>query len=265
METAIHGYNRAERSLSNKILRKTYGKIKVDASTSTEKKTKEKKNQKYTSRRSLFPPLDNSKFNLTPLLKHQGPIKLHPLYEPLANLLRQHYEKQVFKKEVQAEKIEYKLIDELIKKAQKFPEAESLSELYPDDPSLKKLFYKMLKGTNNYSSARGITPLRSLLTLSKQEKAISPCFASPSLLEALFGEEIAAEILKLECSKWEESKNKYIASKEDIQNIIIKFPEKVALFTVLDPFLDYSKQLSPRDILGARDDITGIAVELRLK
>src|ERR1700722_10579233 len=94
IETAIHGYNRTERTLSNRILRKAYAKIKID--TGAEKQKKEKVLKNYSSMRSYFPPLENSKFNLKPLIKEQGTLKLHPLYEPLASLVRVLYEEKLF-------------------------------------------------------------------------------------------------------------------------------------------------------------------------
>ena len=181
IETAIHGYNRTERTLSNRIPRKEYAKIRKDGEEKKEKKEKVLKN--YSSMRSYFPPLENSKFNLRPLIKEQGTLKLHPLYEPLANLVRVLYEGKLFKK---SEGVEYKLLDEVLKKAQKFPETQNLAELYPEDPALRKIFYKMLKGTNQYSREKGIAPLGNFLFLGKEEKALFLSFSSPEILEALF-------------------------------------------------------------------------------
>lgn len=265
IETAIHGYNRTERVLFNKISQKAYQKVKKEkeASTATGKKTEKKRD--YIALRSLFPPLENSKFNLNPLLKEQGPLKLHPLYEPLANLLRLHYEKQVFKKEAKAEKLEYRLIDELVKKAQKFPDAENLAELHPDDPALRKIFYKMLKGTNKNSKDEGITPLGNILSLSKGDKAVFLCFASPTILEAFLGKEISLEIQKMEEAKSGELNKHYYVSKEDFQSIITKHPSLSPFLGPLEPFLDYSKQLTLRTQIGGRDRKTGIAVEKKLK
>lgn len=257
IETAIHGYNRTERMLSNRTARKEYGKIRVDSG--ADKPKKEKVLKKYSSMRSLFPPLENSKFNLRPLIKQEGTLKLHPLYEPLASLLRVLYEEKLFKK---SEGVEYKLLDEILKKAQKFPDTKVLAELYPEDPALRKIFYKMLKGTNQYSRKKGIAPLGSFLFLGKEDKALFLSFSSPEILEALFEKEISLEILKSERAKWEESKNYYYFSKEDFQNIIMnKALAKSTFFTSLEPFIDYSKQFMPRDLIAGRDQITGIAVE----
>lgn len=265
IETAIHGYNRTERTLSNTIPRKAYRKIKVEASSKIEKGNKEKGRKNYSSMRSLFPPLDNSKFNLSPLIKEPGTLKLHPLYEPLANLIRLQYRERLFKKEPKSEKLEYRLIDEILKKAQKYPDTENLAELYPEDLTLRKIFYKMLKGTNQYTEDKGIPPLGSFLVLSKKEKALSLSFTSPIILEAFLGKEIALEILEIERSKWRELNSYYYLSKEDFQNIAMKSPAKAAFFTSLDPYLDYSKQFTPRHQIGGRDRITGITVQKTLK
>lgn len=260
IETVIHGYNRTERALSNAIPRKVYKKIKEDKAKKADNQPKEKVLKKYSSMRCLFPLLETSKFNLGPLIRHQGTLKLHPLYEPLANLFRLQYGERVLKKEPKAEKLEYRLIDEILKKAQKLQDCENLAELYPEDPTLRRIFYKMLRGTNQYSNATGIPPLDSFLSLTKEEKALSLSFTSPAILEAFFGKEITLELLKVEYSKWMELNIYYYFSKEEFQNIMMKAPAKAAFFTSLDPFLDYSKQFEARSFIGGKDQITGITV-----
>lgn len=264
-ETAIYGYNRTERALHNTVVRKAYRK--ATAKPAGQKKSEEKKQEKkdYHSMRSLFPPLENSKFNLSLLIQHEGEVKLHPLYEPLAELLRILYEKNLFSKVKEEEKLEYRLIDELLKKAKKQPEAKHLAELFPQDPGLKAIYYKMIKGTNRYDRKAGLPPLGHFLSLDKAEKAAALSFASPEVLEAFFDPEIATEILALEKKKWEESSVYYYFSKEDFQNILMKFPAKTSLLSSFDSYLDDSKKIPPREGIGGRDSITGISIEMKLK
>ncbi len=262
IETTLNGYNRAERAVSNAISSKAYRKIKAEPIGKKEgEKSQTPKEKEYFSYRSLFPAFENSKFNLEPLIKQEGELRIHPLYEPLAEFLRILYRKNLFAKEKKSEKLEYHLIAEMIKKARKLGEVQSLAELYPEDPVLKGIYYKMLKGTNQYDRDRGIPPLGEFLSIRKGGKAVSLSFASPLLLEAFFGLEISSEILKVEREKWENSNKYYFFSKENLESLLMKNPTKAPLLHTFDPYLDYSKQFDKRTQLGGRDKITGIAVE----
>lgn len=264
METTFHGYNRTEMSVNNKIAQRTYRKIQGESLNPSQRQTGNASKGEYVSRRSLFPPLENSKFNLSPLIKLETDLKLSPLYEPLAELLRTLYKTNLFSKEKNADKLEYRLIEEMVKKARKVGEVEDVSELHPEDPALRKVFYKMLQGTNQYDRKTGIPPLRDFLTLGKGDKTVALSFASPLLLEALFGPEISQEILDVEREKAGNSNNYYYFSKEDLESLLLKTPNKTPLFAAFDPYLDYSKQFESRTEMGGRDKITGIGVEKRL-
>jgi hypothetical protein len=208
--------------------------------------------------------LESSKFYLKPLAKDDTEFKTHPLYEPLANLLRILYQKNLFSKPNTPGRVEYLLLDAIVKKIRKYPDAELLSDLCPDDPRLKAIYYKMLKGTNQYSPEKGIPPFSDFFSMEKSGKSISLSFASPPLLEALFGQEIALEILSNERKNSESSNKYYYISKEDLQNLLFKNPSTASLLPAIEPYLDHSKQLKPRNSLHGRDQITGIGLEKSL-
>jgi hypothetical protein len=265
LETTFHSFSHTERILCNKIAQKNYRKIKADPTPAKKVGENRKSKGKYQSMRTLFPPLENSKFNLRLLIECEGEVKLHPLYEHLAKLFRLLYQENVFAKEKSKEKPEYLLIDELLKKAKKNKEPTSLAELFPQDPMLQKIYHTMLRGTNQYGKEEGIPPLDHFLSLDKAKEAATLGFASPPVLEALFDKEITLEILNLEKKKWEESHTYYYFSKDDFQAILMKSPAKALLLSSIDPYLNHSKQFQPRLSIGGRDGKTGIAVELELK
>jgi hypothetical protein len=261
IENALHGYNHTERTVNNTIVQKAYRKIKTPPSDNKSKTSKAQSTKAHSSRRDLVPPLENSKFNLGPLIKQEGELKLSPLYEPLAELLRLLYRKKLFEKEKNSEKLEYRLIEAMLKKARKLPEVDHVADLYPEDLALRGIFYKMLKGTNQYSRDAGIPPLGYYLWAGKKDKAVALSFASPVLLEALFGMEISSEILNLERQKSDALNERYSLSKEDLQSILMKNPTKASLLTTLDSYLNYSKQPILRKQVAKRDKKTGILVE----
>lgn len=266
VENSLNGFNRAERVVNNAIVQKAYRNIKGEAIAKKESNSKKgkKKDKGYVSKRSSYPPLDSSKFNLGPLVHHEGELRLHPLYEMLAEFFRLLYKDRLFAKMPNAEKIEYRMTEALIKKARKFPEIENLAELYPDDPMLAKVFYKMLKGTNQYDRKQGIPPLADFISLNKEKTSASLSFASPILLEAFFGDEIAEQILQEEKKKWEDTNKYYYFSKEDLQAALMKNPARASSFSSLESYINYSKQLSPRTQIGGRDNKTGIGIEKQL-
>ena len=90
----------------------------------------------------------------------------------------------------------------MIQERKKHPSALLLTELFPEQEPLKTIYYKMLKGTNTYQSGTeiGHPPLGDYFCIDQSQikNPISFGAASSLLLHALFGDEIASEILKSE-------------------------------------------------------------------
>jgi hypothetical protein len=264
VESTLDGFNRTERAVNNAVRRKEYRKIKAESSRKKKEGRKQTKPKYYLSKRSFSPPFENSKFNLVPLLEHEGELTSHPLFKPLAHFLRLLYQKNLFEKEPAAKKIEYRLLEAIVKKARKSPQVSTLADLYPDDPKLSWIYYKMLKGTNQYNREEGIPPLGDFIVLHKGAPAISLMFASPLLLEALLGAEISTWIMLEEKRKWQESSKYYFISKDDLQPILSKDFSLASSFLALEPFMDYSKKLTRIQQISGRDKETGIGIEKSL-
>jgi hypothetical protein len=260
-ETTLNSFNRTERKVNNAIVQKAYRKAKGEAINKKENNSEQTKPKVYFSKRSFFPPFDNSKFNIAPLIKHEGDFKLHPLFEPLAEMVRLLYGNNLFERKPRLEKVEYRLLDALIMQARKHPESEDLAEVFPDDPVLRNIYYKMLKGTNRYSQTEGIPPLGDFVTIQNDANAISFYFASPLLLEALFGKEIALNVMQEEFEKWESSGKYHFYSKEDLQALLMKNPVLASKYSTLEPFFDFAKQFKPRTEMGGTDPKTGLSVK----
>ncbi len=263
LETVFNSFYRTETQINNTIVRKSYRKIKTESinkKESSEKKTTTKTST-YLSRRSFFPPFESSKFNMGALIKYEGEFKLHPLFELLAETLRLLYKKPLFDAEHYSKNIEYSLLEAILAKARKTPEAKDLVELCPDDPALHSLYYKLIKGTNQHSKKEGIPPLGDFVALKKEPAAIFFSFAAPVLLEALFNQEIAEHILAEERKKWEESNQYYYFTKEDLQPLLMKNPSLSAKHTSLESYLDYSKEMKARNEIGGIDRNTGLSIK----
>lgn len=265
IELTLEGYNHTEKAIRNALIKRSYDKIKEDMPPGTPKSEQApKKSYTCVSRREYVPPLETSKFYLKALSKAGVELSQHPLYEPLAELLRLLYKKTLFDKYPKSNKIEYRLVDALIKKMQKFPSAAQLSYLYPDDPELQKIFYKMLKGTNRYTDEAGIPPLSHFLSLENGDKAAHLGYASLPVLKALFGMQIASEILRIEEENRNSSQKQYALSKEELESLCLKDPIRSSLLTALQPYINYSKQVAKKKSLAKRDQRTGIGIEKEL-
>ncbi len=260
-ESALNSFYRTERQMNNTIAYKAYRKIKGEPINKKEGGSKKPKPSTYFSRRSYFPPFENSKFNIGPLIKYEGDFKHHPLFEPLAKMIRLLYQRTLFDTERHSEKVEYQLLEAVLAKARKNPEAKDLSELCPDDLALHSLYYKLLKGTNQYSQKDSIPPLGDYVALRKEPAAVFFSFASPVLLEALFNHEIAKYILEEEHKKCEQSNKYYYFSKEDLQSLLMKNPSLASKYGSLEPYLDYSKQIKARNEIGGVDPNTGLSIK----
>lgn len=258
-ESVLDSYNRVESNLQNRAARKTYTKLKGETIQSkTINASRNQQTNNLVSYRTLFPLLETSKFNLAPLIKDGGEFKLHPLYQPLANLLHILYGENLCK----TEDMEYRVLDALLPNARKNPDMESLAELVLDDPLIQKIYYKMLKGTNQYQVGKeGIPPLEDFITVRKENSAIFFSFASPGVLEALLGEEITSRILLEEEKKRKETNKYYYFSKEELQALVMNSPAQFSNFSSLDSYIDYSKQFKSRKERGGKDEKTGLSLK----
>ncbi len=258
-ETVFDSYNRVESNLQNKTIRKAYSKFTTEPTPAkTTNPTTKQTTKNFVSYRTFFPPLETSKFNLTPLIKDAAEFKLHSLYEPLANLFRILYGKNLYK----TENIEYRILDAMLTKARKNPELENLADIHLDDPEIKKIYYKMLKGTNQYEVGKaGIPPLGDFLAIGKENIAISFSFASAALLEAVLGKEITTHIFLEEEKKRTELNKHCYFSKEQLQALVTKNPAQFSNFSSIEPYIDYSKQFKSRKERGGKDEKTGLAIK----
>ena len=265
LESSFEGYQRTERKVNNALAQKAYRKIKGDPVKKNQKEPAIKTSKEFQSRRAFFPPFENSKCNLAPLFaSDQNPKSNHPLYEPIATLLRLLYEKSVFSKTAQGG-LEYQILDALLEKAKALETVTDLNELIPEDKALQPIYYKLLKGTNVCTEEKGYPPLSDYFSIQPGKLPIYLSFAAPQLLEALFGKEIKEFILNKEQKEWESTKKYVYFSKEELQELIQRYPMKTQLLSLLEPFIDGSKQFAPRKDFGGKDKLSGLAVRKQVK
>lgn len=228
---SYQGYMRAERSARNGAQSKLYQKSK-----SSDKKTAGFKtpSKDYISQRTKVPPNELSRFNLRPLFT-QNPSPI--LYDAAANLIKRLYQNTSFFKEIPD--FQYQLLDSLIEKG-RAKETLVFSDLFPDLPKQRDLFYKMLKGTNYYDLESGYPPFSDYFTLNKKKSAINFPFASTLLLECLFGKETCKMITTEEKKKWMQDGKLHSLKENELTTLLSKNPKLSMQLSQMKEFLDFS-------------------------
>jgi hypothetical protein len=253
IEITLGGYDRAEKALKNACIKRCFEKIKDTPSSSPSSRS-----AAFHSKHLHYPPLELSKFHLKAFGQVESFPSSHPLYEPLARLLRHLYQERVFAKYSKRAGVEYLLAEALVKKLYKSPNVQYLADLHPDDPELQLLYYKMLKGTNQYTETAGIPPLSHFFSLEPMNKALHLNLASPPILTALFGPKASQEILVQEREHWNKTHKYYALIKKDLEGFLSKEP---GLLTAWDPYFSYSRPVAKKTRIARRDKRTGILIE----
>lgn len=245
---ASRGYALTEYQLQNALVKRSVLQHKKkDPAVS---KQMPRKPKQYIDQRESFPPRDRAKLYLRALLSlpAQGPSSI----EILAELLRVLYQNVLSIKG-----LEYTLAQSLLLNAEQSPKETDLAALYPQDPDLQMLYYKMLRGTEVYDleKQQGVPPLSHFLSLEPATKVAFFSFASRPVLSALWGEQTAAAICLLE----QERSYARPCDKEELVSVLLKHAPAGRL--VIEPHLNYSKQYGARHSIARRHALTGIQIE----
>jgi hypothetical protein len=271
-EMSINSFRKTSRVVQNAVIKKQYDKIKIaplvsDPSKSVapiSKAAASKPSRAYHSRREFFPPLETSKFSLNTLLELQTDPKKHPLYEICAEFLRLLYNDTLFKQSGH-NRVEYALLNDMIKKYHNKKEVKTFMDLYPDSPELQHIFYKMLMGTNQYDVQlkRGIPRLEDFFTLEKTA-AIHFSFASTSLLEAILSKKIAFKILAQEKLNYENTGKNSSLTQDELTALLSNDLKQNSRILELGSDIDFSQNFPKRTLLGGQDKTNGLIVRKKL-
>jgi hypothetical protein len=269
-ESSIHSFYKTERVLLNSMANRDYKKAKsapVPSSSqqiSDPKSNTEKPTRKYHSKRKFTPPMENSKLNLLALLELQTDPKNHPLYEIAADFFRLLYEDSLFK-QIKREGLEYEMLNALLKAYAANKKCQELHDLYPADPELRSIFYRMLKGTNHYDmeNRKGIPPLEDFFSLEKTP-AIHFAFASPFLLEALLGKKNTAKILTQEEKNYQTTGKNASLSQDELTALLASDPIHNMLVSELGENISFSQKFSKRRIISGQDRTSQLVIRKKI-
>jgi hypothetical protein len=210
------------------------------------------------SPREKIPPSEASRLNVFSLFSGDSPPPL--LYEITAKTIATLYQGAPFFRP----KLEYQLLDALIQK--KSPD--SFTDLFPEAPGLREIFYKMLKGTNFYSlrPKKGYPPLTDFLTLNaeKKETPLSFPYASRPLLTILFDEKIAQAIIDAEKIKWDKDHKHHPLSEAELETLLFQNSKNSPRTASLRELLNFSLKRPPLNYRTDRDEVSKITLRRKV-
>ncbi|MBI3236706.1 MAG: hypothetical protein HYZ48_03265 [Chlamydiales bacterium] len=242
-----------EKGLQNKMVSRQFSQH------STKKKSSTKGGKrKYDSIRSILPPIEESKLDIGVLLDGTLPdVQSHCIYAIALNLLCDLYggEKALRKR----------ILDEMIRKGKLLGKERELFDLFPEDRSLKEVYYKMLKGTNQYEveeKKQGLPPLSDFFKIGagSQSSPIHFCFASKPLLRAAVGKDLAEKIIEQEKKRSAEEERRYFFSKEDLQAMLMQDPQHAKLCSELEPHCSFSSKIPRKEKIAGKEKQTGLVI-----
>jgi len=264
IERSVAAAFRIETQLHNRLSLRQYLR-KAHVKRSVEEK-KEGKKRPYYSLRSITPPIDESKLNISALFNQSViDVHQHPIYLVAAELIKLLYQGSPLISEKTQEHWERGVLDEMIAQAKKRSDWDQLSDLLPEGKEAHALFYKMVKGTNQYhlgTKKQGIAPLGHFISIDpdKKKQAIYFCFASSPLLTAAFGSTIANQLLLEEKKQWDKTGKRHLCSKEELEELLLKNAILPHSFTQLEPYLSFKRQLPCKTLIAGKDQITGLVI-----
>lgn len=220
-KTVILAQNRAHLALMSKQAEADYKTSEIKKPTekdnnSPHQTTQTPKEQKdkisvFKDKRSKRTGRESSKFNLWPLINDKNKTASISLYKSAIKLIQILYKDADFYKKAKDPELAQKILNEMIAKKK-----EDFTELFPDNPLLSEIYYKMLKGSNT-----GYPPLREYFKNEKTDKApIQWAYASTPVLQAILGEEATKRILAAEKTAWEANHRTKILPKETLRTLL---------------------------------------------
>ncbi|MCI5051591.1 MAG: hypothetical protein MRY21_00460 [Simkaniaceae bacterium] len=146
-----------------------------------------------------------------------------------------------------------KSMDPLLRYFQKKgKKATQITELFPDEPKLKAIFYEMLRGSKSNSPPA----LEDVITL-QDRKPIIFATASSEVLRAAFGDDAAVKIREKERERYENNRGRRALSKQELKEIVSNFP--------IDELVDAKTNLKGEKVLAGNDVNTAIEIKKHLQ
>lgn len=244
---ALCSYMEAKQKLQNKWEERKYVLHKKQRVVAQQNKTPKlsKKERKFYSPRLSKQICQQARWNLAPLLLTEENREF--LQETTEKLLENLYGRTSFWEKNLAKNIllHWKQI------AEETPSLLRLSDLFPEDETLRSAFYHMLKGSSTYdlSKGTGYPPLEDVFCISSENpRSCYFSLAPKSFLEALLSSHVLQEVLL------EEKKQEKVLTKDHLFLLLARMG-KTSLIPLLEESTAFSSHKEPqREVIHQTPD-----------
>lgn len=263
---AYNHYISAKETLHNKWERRKYALHNNQKKQKSAEISQKKSIKSFYSHRKKLPLSSLAKWNLAPLLL--ATEKDPNLEFGVVSLLTDLYGHTEFwkKAENNQKDLAYTLLLAFYEKHKHTHDFVELSDLFPENPSLQFLFYKMLQGSGSYDIEKkwGHPPLQDFFSLENgNNKTLHFSFASYPALKAFFGTAIAEEILALEKKKASTKNVDHCCLLQaELQSLLTKRGEGVTFYNV-ENFLHFNTKKVPLEHLSYQEE-QGLSLQIPL-
>lgn len=239
----IVAQNRARLGLINleekRKISKLYKKEKKKEALLPLSLAKKIKNKTSSDIRRLRRGYDVSKLNLSILWTKSDPSLYRLIHESAIRLIHLLYKNADFYRESWDKDLARTILHAMTEQ-----KGDSFLELFPTDPLLAKIYYKMLKGTNT-----GYPSLEEYFILDPKGGPTHFRYASAELLEALLGDKTAQQIMEAEKSG--------ILTQEQLRDLLQQNPSPLLSINDLATLFSFSqKKGDPHAFLDPETRIT---------
>jgi hypothetical protein len=255
---AVKGVYEAARTARNSLEKKQFAHFKnANVEPNNDKGKQKKKGLKtsiFYSHRLENPPIEQGRFGIMSIRElEQQPI-LKPILQKFLFELYGHTEWF-------DQKILQKIIDKFASSSGDFDKQSFINQL---NDAEYKVWYLMSKGTQNYDlvAKKGYPPLEDYIDF-KPRSIKHTChfpFASFPLIKAMFGEEIAREILNIEKKKWNEDHRRRFCLKKELLVLAQTRRQSAELTKLIESYCYFNQSIGKRSFVQGEEKNSGIVI-----
>jgi hypothetical protein len=270
---AVQGTYEASRDLHNNAEKTKF--VHFENVGSSEKKKQEVKKKRraqtsFTSHRLESPPVIQGRFGIMAIRDLDAQPFVKPILCNLLTILYGHtdwFDRQVAVGLV--DKIAIFLTEPEEEEDLTVQELGSREFVEQLDGVEYRLWYLMSKGTQEYDVVKkiGYPPLEDYIDFQKRpiKHTCHFPFATAPLLEAIFGEELTREIMRIEAEKWQKDRRRKFCLQRELVALVHLHRHNPEILQVIERYCYFSQSFGKREFVEGRDKRSKIVIRRRVQ
>lgn len=249
---AINGMYVAQREAANLFEKRQFSRLKNSGEAPKKEKKKGLRTSTFQSHRFENPPIEQGRFAILSIrgLEQQTILKL--VVERLLLELYGHMKWY-------DQKISTRILNKLASTSGDFEQKAFIQTLTDEE---YPLWHLMMKGTLTYdlSAKKGYPPLEDFIDFSAKplKHTCHFPFASHALLKALFGVELAEEIIGIEKKKWSEDHRRRFCLKKELLALTKTKRQSTEITQLIESYCYFSQSVGKRSHVQGEEKNSGI-------